>query len=320
MVIAMKKLLLFLLFLFLPLTAFADLEVHFLDVGHGDSTLIICDGEAMLIDGGDAQASDLIYTVLRDQGVTDLKYVVATHPQADHVGGLPAAFHAATVHALYTPVLEYDTERFATLLDKAEEMSVPVIVPTQGDVLTLGGATIKILSPGKQYSEINDMSIVLRLDYEAHSVLFTGDITKGVEMELVNAGADLDVDVLKVAHHGSDTATGIDFVAATSPQYAVISCSTRYDNPDEAVLEALYGCCYTRVIRTDINGNILFHSDGEKLTVTTEAWYIGNINSEIYHRSNCNSADKMKESNKTTFYTTHQADYEGYRPCKNCSP
>lgn len=316
----MKRIIIFLLIFLLPLPALADLEAHFLDVGHGDCTIITCDGEAMIIDGGQSGESDRIFTAIRNLGITDLKYAVATHPQSDHVGGLPAAFHAATVHALYTPVTEYDSERFQTLLDKAAEMSVPVIVPAAGDTLPLGGAKITVIAPIKQYKDANDMSIVLRIDYGNHSFLLCGDAGEAVEKVLIKAGADLDVDVLKVAHHGSDSATNPDFVNAVSPRYAVISCSARYDNPDEAVLNALYTVPFCDVLRTDINGDVVITTDGEQLTVATEYYYVGNANSEVFHRMTCNSVDKMKQSNKVTLYTPGQAEYKNYRPCKNCSP
>lgn len=316
----MKKLLLFLAILLFPITAFADLEAHFLDVGHGDCCIIVCDGEAMIIDGGESSYSDLVFTAIRNLGITDLKYAVATHPQSDHVGGLPAAFHAATVHALYTPVTEYDSERFQILLDKAEEMSVPVIVPAAGDTLPLGGAKITVIAPIKQYKDANDMSIVLRIDYDETSFLLCGDAGEAVEKALLKAGTDLNVDVLKVAHHGSNSATTAAFAKAVTPRYAVISCSARYDNPDDEVLASLYALQLCDVLRTDINGDVVISSDGEQLTVTTEYHYIGNANSDVFHRKTCNSVDRMKESNKVTLYTPGQAEYKNYRPCKNCSP
>lgn len=316
----MKRFLAFLLIFLCYSQAFAELEAHFLDVGHGDCTIITCDGEAMIIDGGESGESDLVFSAIKALGITDLKYAVSTHPQSDHVGGLPAAFHAATVHALYTPVTEYDSDRFQTLMDKAEEMSVPVIVPAAGDTLPLGDAKITVVSPIKQYKDANDMSIVLRIDYGNHSFLLCGDAGEAVEKALIKAGAALDVDVLKVAHHGSDSATTPAFVNAVTPRYAVISCSARYDNPDQDVLQALYGVPLCDVLRTDINGDVVIVSDGDKLTVTPEYYYVGNKKSEVFHRMTCNSVDKMKESNKVTLYTPHQAEYKEFRPCKNCSP
>lgn len=302
------------------MTARADLEAHFLNVGHGDCAIIICDGEAMIIDGGQSGESDRVYTAIRSLGITDLKYAIATHPQADHVGGLPAAFHAATVHALYTPVTEYDSDRFQVLLDKAEEMAVPVIVPAAGDTFSLGGATITIISPIKLYKDANDMSIVLRIDYGQRSFLFCGDAGTAVENALLKAGSHLNVDVLKVAHHGSRSATSPEFAQAVYPEFAVISCSARYDNPDDEVLTALHRLSGCNVLRTDTNGDIAIRTDGEQITCTAEYQYVGNLKTKVYHRMTCNSVAKMKKDNEVVFFTREQAEYEKYRPCKNCSP
>lgn len=316
----MKRLLLFCLLLLLPMTALADLEVRFLDVGHGDCAVILCDGEAMVIDGGDERNSDKLYTVIKDLGVTELKYAVATHPQTDHVGGLTAIFYASTVRALYTPVLEYSTDRFEMLMDKAALNSVPVIVPSPGDTLALGGAVITILSPVGEYKNANDMSIVLRLDYGERSFLFTGDAGKSVEKALLTAAAALDADVLKVAHHGSSSATSAEFVQAVSPDYAVISCYLRYDNPDAEVLDTLLAADGTQILRTDVNGDILVSTDGREIYVSSEYAYVANTSTEVFHRDYCPSAAKMADEHRKIYFISEQAERDGYRPCKNCSP
>lgn len=315
----MKKLLLILLLFLLPCAALADLEAHFLAVGHGDCTILICDGEAMIVDGGPVSSSDMVFSFLQKLGVTELKYAVATHPNTDHVGGLPAAFHAASVQTLYTPVTEYDGSRFQVLMEKAAEMDVPVIVPSAGDVLMLGGAQITILSPMKAYTDMNDMSIVLRVTYGEHAFLLCGDAGSSVESDLLRAGAELQADVIRVSHHGSDTASTPSFLKAVNAKWAVISCSERYENPDPVIMERLLTMRAVPLC-TDYTGDIIIRSDGVKLTVSTEVYYVGNINSEVFHRMNCNSVKKMKESNKYIVYSCEQAEYLGFRGCKNCSP
>lgn len=314
-----KRLLSFLLLFLLPAVAFADLEVRFLDVGHGDSAIILCDGEAMIIDGGDKQNSDKVFSALTALGITELKYAVATHPQEDHVGGLASIFHAAAVRALYTPVTEYTNDRFEMLMDKATINAVPVTVPSPGDTLALGGATVTILAPVQKYEDPNDMSIVLRVDYGANSFIFCADAGTAVEKALMSAGANLDADVIKIAHHGSKSASSEAFLSAVSPRYAVISCSSRYDNPDDEVRAAVSAVNAT-MLRTDVNGDIVIASDGENLTVTTEVYFVGNAKSDVYHRMTCSSVAKMKEANKVTLYTPEQAEKQNYKPCKNCNP
>lgn len=305
--------------LLLPCAALVELEAHFIDVGHGDCTILLCDGEAMIVDGGPVSSNDLIFTYIRQLGITELKYAVATHPNTDHVGGLPAAFHAAKVRALYTPVLEYDGNRFQVLMEKAVEMEVPVIVPAAGQELTLGGAQITVLSPMQAYADVNDMSIVLRVTYGNHAFLLCGDAGKAVEKDLLDAGAELAADVIRISHHGSDTASSRPFLEAVGAQYAVISCSERYENPDPVIMERLL-TLRAIPLCTDYSGDVVIRSDGVTLTLNTERYYVGNINSDVYHRMSCSSVEKMKEKNKEVVYSGAEAEFKGYRPCKNCSP
>lgn len=315
----MKRWLLCMLLLLLPWTAQAELEAHFLDVGHGDCTILLCDGEAMIIDGGPVSSSDLIFTYLRELGVSELKYAVATHPNTDHVGGLPAAFHAAGVLSLYTPVTAYDGNRFQVLMDKAEEMGVPVIVPEAGDVLTLGSAQLTVLSPLRDYADVNDMSIVLRVAYGSHAFLLCGDAGKAVENRLLKSGANLSADVIRISHHGSDTASTAPFLQAVGASWAVISCSERYENPDDVIMERLLSLRSVPLC-TDYVGDVVISSDGTTLTLETEKYYVGNVNSDVFHRMTCASVGKMAQKNKHIVYSCEQAEYEGFRACKNCSP
>lgn len=317
----MRNLLLLLLLILLPSAAFADLEAHFLDVGHGDCTIITCDGEAMIIDGGVPGCSQQVFNYIKSMGISDLKYAVATHPDADHIGGLPAAFYAANVKTLLSPIEKHGESRFATLLKTAQEKDVPLVVPQAGKVLTLGEANITVLSPVIQFADTNDLSLVLRLDYGETSFLFTGDASIAVERDLIARRADIDADVLKVSHHGSSTGTSTEFVAAVSPQYAVISCANMPS------VEVLYALAEPSTLITAQKGNIILNSDGINLTATFEkssspqtGQFVGNANSKVFHLSICDSVANMSDKNKRFFDTIEQAESKGYRPCKNCSP
>lgn len=320
----MKKFALFLLLflsLLIPSSVFADLEVHFLDVGHGDCTIITCDGEAMIIDGGIASCSQQVFNYIKSLGISDLKYAVATHPDADHIGGLPAAFHAAHVQTLLSPVEQHNEKRFEVLLKTAQEKAVPLSVPNAGDILTLGNAKITVLSPAIKFADTNDMSLVMRLDYGDNSFLFTGDASTAVERDLIARKANIDVDVLKVSHHGSSTGTSLDFTSAVSPQYAVISCDSM---PSIEVLYALAEPC---TLITEQKGTIIIHSDGTSLAAKYEIkpaiqsdQLVGNIKSKVLHLSTCGSVSDMKEKNMCFFDSVDQAKKQGYRPCKSCQP
>lgn len=320
-VINIKRLLL-LVFLLFPLFACAELEVHFVDVGHGDCTILISNGEVAIIDGGPVSASETVYNYIRYLGIKDIKYVFATHPQTDHVGGLPSAFHAATVHALYSPVATSDNARFNILLDKATEFSVPLIVPHVGDTLPLGDATITILSPSISYNNANDMSLVLRVTSDDMTVLLCGDATHKVEEDLLESGVDLSADVLRVGHHGSNTSTTDAFLTAVSPRYAVISSADRYGDQQTEMMVRLISQRIT-VLCTDylgtfaLNGNVLVST---KTAHTDPYPLVGNKNSRVYHYGTCESVSDMKEENKILFMTIEDAVEKGYKPCKRCLP
>ena len=269
----MKKIIaMLLLFLFLPVSALADLQVHFLNVGQGDCTIIICDGEAMVIDGGPAVASDYVYSYIRNTlELQHIDYVVSTHPHLDHVYGLSAVLNAAPVDLLLTPVLEWDSKAFNNMLKYAEKQGTPVSVPQEGDTLQLGGATVTILHcwpEALDYGRTNDSSIVTRIDYGDTSFIITGDAEDWSEYMMVDAGVNLKADVLRVAHHGSNTASTMEFLKAVQPKYAVISVGkdNGYGHPHTEVLERL-DKIGAKVLRTDDLGTIVFQSDGNTLTL-----------------------------------------------------
>lgn len=148
----MKKITGFLLLIMLiPCMAFAELTVHFLDVGQGDSAIIICDGEAMIIDGGLPGQSSKIYSFLqKNHHMNNLKYVVATHPDRDHIGGLPAVFRLFKVPYVYSPVKEYDSDRFNELLNSANNQKTKISVPYDHQSIYLGGATVTFYNSGSE--------------------------------------------------------------------------------------------------------------------------------------------------------------------------
>lgn len=272
----MKKMIaMLLLFFFLPVSALADLQVHFLNVGQGDCTIIICDGEAMVIDGGPAVASDYVYSYIRNTlELQHVDYVVSTHPHLDHVYGLSAVLNAAPVDLLLTPVLEWDSKAFNNMLKYAEKQGTPVSVPQEGDTLQLGGATVTFLHcwpEALDYGRTNDSSIVTRIDYGSTSFIITGDAEDWSEYMMIDAGINLKADVLRVAHHGSSTASTLEFLQAVKPAYAVISVGkdNGYGHPHQVVLERLQevGCT---ILRTDEIGTIVFQSDGDTLIISND--------------------------------------------------
>ena len=248
----------------------SSFSVHFIDVGQADAALVECDGHFMLIDGGNRGDSDVIYTVLKKAGADKLDMVVASHAHEDHIGGLPGAFNYATAELTLCPVTDYDSGVFETFKEYAEDKGGGLTVPEAGDKYALGSAEVEILGLNAG-EDTNNTSIVLMIRYGETSFLFTGDSEREAEQALLDSGAELKADVLKLGHHGSDTSTSYPFLREVMPEYAVISVGegNSYEHPEEGTLSRLRDAdC--KILRTDLNGDIIISSDGEELTVTTD--------------------------------------------------
>ena len=310
--------------------------VHFIDVGQGDATLILCDGKSMLIDGGDKSASSTVYTYLKKLNLTHLDYVVCTHPDADHVGGLSGALEQAQAGTVFCPVDNYDSKAFQNFKTRVEKQGKKLIKPAADTVFRLGSAAVTVLAPRASYADNNENSIVLRVVYGSTSFLFTGDAEHESETAMCDAGVTLKSTVLKVGHHGSDTSTSIRFLREVMPQYAVISCGkdNKYGHPTEQTLSRLRQAGST-VYRTDLQGDIICESDGSKVTfrtarnsgatmapdtatesAPTEYAFVGNATSKIYHKLTCSSVPSAQ--NSVWFLTAEEAEAAGYTPCKRC--
>ena len=260
--------LLALLFSFANAEEESGLKIYFLDVGQADAAVILCEGESLMIDGGNAADSSFVYSFLTNTlHLEHLNYMIASHPHEDHVGGLAGALNACTVDTLYTPMTEYDTRAFQSMMKYARQQGAAIIVPKPGDSFTVGSAKVEILAPLRDYENINDMSIVAKVVYGDTSFMFTGDIEWDAEHDLIDADADLSADVLKVPHHGSDTSSSYVFLRAVMPSYAVISVGkgNAYGHPVEDTLSRLKDVG-AEVIRTDELGTIICDSDGHSIT------------------------------------------------------
>ena len=242
---------------------YKTLEVHFLDVRQGDAALLICGGEAMMIDAGSNDSVDYVKKYLDGQGIKKLKYAVGTHFDSDHVGGLDEILSDFEVETLMVPDQERDTKSYKDVM-KNKSKAGKTVIPKVGDTFTLGDATLTVFAPARNdYEESNDYSIVLRLDHGEDSFLFTGDAQEESEKEMLAAGLDVHVDVLKVSHHGSKKSSIRQFLEAVVPQYAVVSCAkdNDYGHPHAPVLKRLR-ILGAQLFRTDEQGTIVCYSDG----------------------------------------------------------
>lgn len=247
-------------------------SVHFIDVGQGDSALVICDGKTMLIDGGKPHASSIIYTYLKKLGIEYLDYIVASHADDDHIGGLSAPLSKMKVGSVLAPETEANTSSYTSFKTKAAEQGLTIRHPKPGDTLTLGSSKTTFLGPiTESGSDRNNGSIVMKVVYGETSFLFTGDAEREEEQQILSTGCDLSTTVLKVGHHGSRNSTTYPFLREVMPKYAVISVGkdNSYGHPTEDTLSRLRDAD-VKVYRTDIQGDIIAVSDGKTVTITTK--------------------------------------------------
>lgn len=242
-------------------------EVHFIDVGQADAALVLCDGKAMLIDGGNAEDSNLMYTYLKKKNISHLDYVVGTHAHEDHIGGIAGALNYASVGTAYSPVTAYSSKAFNNFRNAVIKHGVSLTVPSVGTSFSLGSAKCKILAVNTDSGDTNNTSIVLRITYGNTSFLFTGDAEREVEQALLNRGETLKSTVLKVGHHGSSSSTSYAFLREIMPEYAVISVGkgNSYGHPTESVLSRLRDA-EVKTFRTDMQGDVICKSDGSTVS------------------------------------------------------
>jgi len=242
------------------------LEVTFFDIGQGDSSFIeIPNGYQILVDGG--PNSKVLEKLSKQMPFWDrtIDLIILTHPEHDHLSGLLGVLERYKVeNILWTGVIN-NTSEFQEWSELIKKEGAKIYIAQKGQIIKAGNAYAKILYPfenleGTEPKNINDTSIVFSLFYDDNSFLFTGDVSKSVELKL----GKVDSDVLKVGHHGSKTSTSRSFVEMVSPEIAVISLGKEnsYGHPHLNTLQSLEG---VKVLRTDLEGDIKIASDGSHL-------------------------------------------------------
>ncbi len=337
-----------------PINVNADtLEVHFIDVGQGDSTLIISDGHAMLIDAGNNNKGIEVQQYLEYQGVQSLDYVIGTHPDTDHIGGLDIVLNQVPCETVILPDYSKDTKTYEEIIHTVKDKEYNITNPMVGDSYTLGEATFTIVSPsGSEYDDANDCSVGILLEHGEKRFLLTGDAEEASETEMLHSGININADVYKAAHHGSKTASTNSFLDTVNPAYAVISCgeNNSYGHPHAEVLNA-FRTRGIKVFRTDEQGSIIAISDGKTITWNgspSDTWKAGepkgtensnktsinpnigmdssskivfiiNRNTKKFHIPTCSSVDDILDKNKAqSTLTKDELIEKGYDPCKRC--
>ena len=321
----------------------AALEVHFIDVGQADCALLVSDGHYMVIDGGNNDDADTIVSYLKKEGVKTLDAAVGTHPHEDHIGSLDAIINSFDVKTVYMPKIMHTSQTFEDVLDAIANKGLKIKAPNPGETFSFNGLPVEILGPQQEYGDFNNNSIVLKVAAGETSFLFTGDAEEAAEKDILNAGYDLQADVLKVGHHGSSTSTSDAFLQAVSPKYAVISVGTgnKYGHPENVTLDKLQSID-AEIYRTDLLGTVVCSTDGQNIMFNgvstngdsekteiadapavaepTETYktYIGNKNSKKFHTEDCSSLPA--ENNRVYLESREEAISLGYQPCGSCKP
>lgn len=279
------------------------MEVHYIDVGQGDSTLIKCGEHAMLIDAGDDSKGTAIQNYLKKQGVKKLDYLVLTHPDSDHIGGAPVIITKFDIGKVFMSNYEKDNKTYQKLIQALDDKNLKYSTPKVGSQYTLGTAKIKILAPNNEYDNPNDSSIALIVQNKNNKFIFTGDATENAEKDIIDNEIDISADVYKAGHHGSSSSSSKEFLECISPTYAVISCAedNSYGHPHAETLNSLRRMG-VQVFRTDEQGSIIAASDGEDITwncAPSETWKPGESTQNAEHNSDSKSAGAVTDDNTT---------------------
>lgn len=297
-----------------------ELIATFLDTGTSDCIILQVNDQVIVIDAGDNDDEAFVVNALLEMNIEKIDYLISTHPDADHCGGLDVIADTFPVNTVYVSNGTSETKSYQNFIYELAEHNLTPSVPLEDPIIVLSEITTMQFFNTKAQGKGNDVSLVTLIKHGKNSFLLMADAEKSVEEQLL---ADLEeVDVLKVGHHGSNTSSSSAFLDVVKPDIAVITLGVHnpYGYPHKETLQR-YSDIKTQIYRTDQDGTIQITSDGESIQVETHvelsgiknAAIIGNMNSHIYHKSDCKVLPH--ESNRIYFENKQQAENLGYKSC-----
>lgn len=315
-----------------------EISVTVLDVGQGDSIFVeLPDEECMLIDAGESEYGKTVTDYINTSGYDKIDYLVATHPHADHIGGMREVVNSFDVGEIYMPKVAANTKTYENLLKAIDKKGLKINTAKAGlNILSEDNLEIDIIAPNSSgYEDINNYSAVVKITYGDVKFLFMGDAETESENEIT---ADVSADFVKIGHHGSRSSSSEKFVKRVGAKYAAVSVAEEndYNHPVEEIIKRWFDSG-AKVLMTKDVGNIVAQSDGKNLTVSgktavvsdnsstasqeQESRYIINTNTKKIHTLDCPLAEDIAKKNKEYIEATvSQLEAEGYTPCKSCKP
>lgn len=253
-----------------PSSPLGKLEVRFIDVGQGDSTLLQGPDFTILVDAGRHDHSDVV-PYLQSVNVTSIDLLIGTHPHADHIGQFPQVIEAFPVGEVWLSGDITTTQTFERAVDAIEASDTGYHEPRAGETFNFGSAIVEVINPEHLTGELHEGSIGIRVVYGNFTTLFTGDAEAETEMAILARDHNLQATILQLGHHGSSTSSSVEFLEAVDPEVAVYSASedNSYGHPHEVVLERL-SQMGIQIYGTAVNGTIIVTTDGQTYEVRTE--------------------------------------------------
>ena len=326
------------------LSAQENLKIYFLDVGQGDASVIISSsGQVAMIDSGPDES--LILNYLQSLNIFQIDLLIATHAHTDHIAGMDKIIAKYQPKVFVDSGIPHTTIAYQNMISAIEKYNIKYYEGTFRKI-NLGPLTFTILPPANpliKESELNNNSIVVKLDFKDFSCLFTGDIERNREEQLLVTSKDnLSADILKVGYHGSSSSSSPLFIKSINPETSIISCGkgNQYGHPHQETLTILQNLGIN-IYRTDLTGTILVETDGIYYQVSTEKdsvrappvekieaktievqeyKYAASKKSDVFHYVGCSYVKKIKPENLILFKTREEAIASGRRPCKKCKP